>query len=388
MKPATEIHNEDTIHRIDGNTILSSDLTTRIQSLMDSAMVTGLAITIFNGNNVVYKQAFGKANIKTGELLQTDHVFYGASLSKAVFGYLVASLVEENIIDLDKPLQEYLNVPIPELKFEEDWKSFHDIAQDHRYKLLTARMCLSHTTGFPNWRWIKKTGEIDENGKLQFLFEPGSEYSYSGEGIQLLQYVIEHITNKGLEQLARERVFDPLKMNMTSYVWQNKFENSFCYGHTVEQSLVDKDKEEEAGSAGSMETTLDDYTKFLSNVLLLEENKSQIPKLLFTPNIRIHSKTQFGISSLEHSQDNDAIQLSYGLGWGLLQSPFGYAAFKEGHAEGFQHYSIIFPERNCGILILSNSENAESIFCNLLKMSIGDQYTPCNWENYIPFQIH
>ena len=70
---------------------------------------------------------------------------------------------------------------------------------------------------------------------------------------------------------------------------------------------------------------------------------------------------------------------------GLLQSPSGPAAFKEGRGEGFQHYSVIFPETETGIIILSNSDNAESIFKELLEITIGDVYTPWKWENYIPY---
>ncbi len=82
---------------------------------------------------------------------------------------------------------------------------------------------------------------------------------------------------------------------------------------------------------------------------------------------------------------NDNIFLGYGLGWGLLQSPYGTGAFKEGHGDGFQHYSIIFPKQEKGILILSNSDNAESIFKELLETAIGDRFTPWYWENYIPY---
>jgi CubicO group peptidase (beta-lactamase class C family) len=88
--------------------------------------------------------------------------------------------------------------------------------------------------------------------------------------------------------------------------------------------------------------------------------------------------------SLESSNENDSVQLSYGLGWGLLQSPFGFGAFKEGHGEGFQHYTIVFPEKGIGVVLLSNSDNAESIFKELLEITIADIYTPWKWENYIP----
>ena len=100
---------KSTIYRIDGTSSSESELSSRIQELADSAKVTGLAISIFNDNEVIYKRAFGKANSINNVELRTNHVIYGASLSKAVFGYIVANLVNEGIIDLDKPLQEYLD---------------------------------------------------------------------------------------------------------------------------------------------------------------------------------------------------------------------------------------------------------------------------------------
>ncbi len=88
---------------------------------------------------------------------------------------------------------------------------------------------------------------------------------------------------------------------------------------------------------------------------------------------------------MRDSTANDDINLSYGLGWGLFNTPYGIGAFKEGHGDGFQHHSIIFPGTGKGILIMSNSDNANSIFKYLLEKTIGDIYTPWFWENYIPY---
>ncbi len=382
----TASSSESRITRIDGSQIDEMALGQKILELLHSANVTGMAVAILNEDRVVYQKAFGYANLETKDALTTKDVFYGASLSKAVFGYLVARLVQEDVIDLDTPLQHYLEVTIPEMEFEKEWRGFKNLADDKRYEQITARMCLSHTTGFPNWRWISRTNEFTPEGKIHFYFDPGTQYSYSGEGMMLLQYVIEHITGKGLEELAREKVFDPLQMDMTSYVWQERFENKHCLGHTKEQKTIPKDTEDEAGAAGSMETTLEDYSKFVSHILQLANKNSEVTTKMFKPAIRIKSKAQFGPLSLENGSENDAIALSYGLGWGLLQSPYGLGAFKEGHGEGFQHYSIIFPEKKTGIIILSNSDNAESIFKELLETAIADVYTPWKWENYIPYK--
>ena len=376
----------NTITRLDKSTITSEVLTRKIQKLVDTAKVTGITVSIFNQDTLAYQKAFGFANYDQRDTLRVDKVFYGASLSKSVFGYLVAHLVKDGIIDLDKPLQSYLDTPIPELYFEKEWRGFRNLKDDKRYEDITARMCLSHTTGFPNWRWISMVGELEQDGKIKIYTDPGTRYSYSGEGIRLLQVVIEKIIGQGLEELAREIVFEPLEMHMTSYVWQERFEGKYCLGHTVEQKTIPKDTEDQAGAAGSMETTPIDYSRFLEHILALESQNSPITELLFSPNIEITSKRQFGPQSLETTTENEKIGLNYGMAWGLLtKTPYGKAVFKEGHGEGFQHYSILFPERNIGLLLISNSDNAESIFKELLEVTIGDIYTPWQWEIYIPY---
>ncbi len=371
---------QNNIKRIDGSVIEEELLDNKIKTLIKKANVTGLAISIFNDNKVAYQKAFGYANHETKDALDIHHIFYGASLSKSVFGYLVAQLVHENKIDLDRPINSYFDVELPDIPIDKEFRRLKDLSNDERYQLITTRMCLSHTTGLPNWRWINNPGE-----KLSIQFNPGTKYSYSGEGIMLAQWVVERITKRILEDLANEMIFQPLQMNHTDYLWRNEFKEHFCYGHSIEQKKLPKDIEtEDAAAAGSMSTTLIDYSKFLEHILKLHSEDSAITKTLFHPNIRIKSKAQFGPLSNEITSENDKIALSYGLGWGLLKSDYGIGAFKEGHGEGFQHYSILFPEKNIGVLILSNSDNAESIFKELLEVTIGDTYTPWRWENYIP----
>jgi CubicO group peptidase (beta-lactamase class C family) len=378
-------NNKEQIHRLDNSKIRFSELDNRLLKLVDTAKVTGFTLTVFNHDTAVYQKAFGYSNNASKDSLKVDHVFYGASLSKSVFGYLVAQLVHERVIDLDKPLQDYLDEPIPEMKFEKEWRGFKNLASDDRYKEITARMCLSHTTGLPNWRWISRTNEFTPEGEIHFYFDPGSEYSYSGEGMMLLQYVIERITGKGLEQLARERVFEPLKMDMTSYIHQKRFESKYCNGHTTHEDVIKKDISDEFSAAGSLSTSPEDYSRFMEHILSLESRKSPITAYMFKPNIQIRSKKQFGAMSLQQTNDNDNINLSYGLGWGIFTTPYGPGYFKEGHGEGFQHYSVIFPDKNLGILIMANSDNAESIFKEVLEIGIGDVYTPWFWEDYIPY---
>ena len=368
------------ITKLDKSKISFVSLDSKIWSLMNAANVQGLAITVFNNNEPVYKKTFGYKRLDTKEPIKTNTNIYGASLSKVVFAVLVMKLVEQGVIDLDKPLQDYLPKPIYEYTPTKKWHdNYSDLKNDSLYKQITARMCLDHTTGFHNWRWYEK------DQKLRVNFKPGAKYSYSGEGLVYLQVVLEKMLGRSLEELMQEKIFTPLGMNMSSYTWQAKFEKDYCLGHKTNGELYEKDKDNDARSASTLETTLDDYTLFTKAVLKNSLLAPSTTKEMFSPQIKIRSVQQFGALSMRDSTGNDAISLGYGLGWVLLQSPYGTGAFKEGHGDGFQHYSIIFPEQGTGIIIMSNSDNAESIFKELLETAIGDTSTPWYWENYIPY---
>jgi len=371
-----------TVTRLDDSKISSAELDNKVQQLVKDGNVQGLAITVFNKNKPVYKKVFGYKRFDTKEPLQTNTNFYGASLSKAVFAVLVMKMVEEKVIELDKPLESYLPQPVSAYGKGTSWnQDYTDLKGDSLHKKITARMCLDHTSGFPNWRWY----EPDQ--KLRVDFEPGSGYSYSGEGLCYLQFVLEKITGKLLEQLMEEKIFRPLGMSTSAYTWQARFEKNYCHGHDTNGKVLEKDKDNAPRSASTLETTPDDLSLFLEGVLEQRILGAVSYKEMFTPQLRLRSKIQMEAQSWldTTNSENDKIQLSYGLGWGILQTPYGFGAFKEGHGDGFQHYFIIFPEKQMGILILTNSDNGEGIFKELLEFAVGDKYTPWRWQNYIPY---
>jgi serine-type D-Ala-D-Ala carboxypeptidase/endopeptidase len=368
------------IRKVDQTTVNSAALDKIIVDLMQSGKVHGLTVSIFNDKKAVYKKAFGYARNDRKDTLTIASNMYGASLSKALFAVLVLKLAEDGKLDLDKPLQSYLPKPIFEYSKKTKWHDhYDDLKTDTLYREITARMCLSHTSGFPNWRWF----ETDQ--KLRVNFKPGSRYQYSGEGMVYLQVVLEHLFNTTLEALARQYVFGPAGMTHTSYQWQAEFESDYAVGHQSDGSHYDKDKDNEPRAPSTLETTADDYTKFLEAVLQDQLLGAAGTRLMFSDQVRIRTIQQFGPQSTRDTTAWDGIRLGYGLGWGVFHTPAGKAVFKEGHGDGFQHYTVLFPETGQGILIMSNSDNAESIFKYLLERCIGNYWTPWYWENYIPY---
>jgi CubicO group peptidase (beta-lactamase class C family) len=281
-----------TVTRLDDSKISSAELDNKVQQLMKDGNVQGLAITVFNENKPVYKKVFGYKRFDTKERLQTNTNFYGASLSKAVFAVLVMKLVEEKVIELDKPLESYLPQPVYAYGKGTSWnQDYTDLKGDSLHKKITARMCLDHTSGFPNWRWY----EPDQ--KLRVDFEPGSGYSYSGEGLCYLQFVLEKITGKLLEQLMEEKIFHPLGMSRSAYTWQARFEKNYCHGHDTNGKVLEKDKDNAPRSASTLETTPDDLSLFLEGVLEQRILGAVSYKEMFTPQLRLRSKIQMEAQS-------------------------------------------------------------------------------------------
>jgi len=369
----TQAAAQTTVSRLDGTTIPASEVDATVTRLMQAGEVTGVGIAIFNHGNVAYLKAYGFRDTDKKLPVTPDSVMAAASFTKVAFGYLVMRLVDQGILDLDKPVQDYLPKPLPE------YPNYADLAGDPRYKRITARMLLSHTAGFPNWRWF------EDDHKLKIHFEPGSRYAYSGEGIDLLQLELETITKTPLEELMLQHVFGPLQMTRTSMVWQSRFDSDFAKGYDEYGRSLGPQKRKTADAAGSMQTTLRDFTSFLQAVAVGQGLSQRTFEQMLSPQIQITSKFEFPTLLPVTTEANKAIRLSYGLGWGLYWTPYGKAFFKEGHDEGWRNYAVYFEQPKTGIVIMTNSSNGEGIYKDLLETLLKNTFTPIEWEGFTPY---
>jgi len=362
------------ITRPDRTQIASSKIDTAVTQLMNSAHVTGVGLALFDHGKIAYLKSYGLRDTQKQLPLTPDSVITSASLSKAAFATVVLKLVQEHTLDLDKPISQYLPKPLPE------YPQYADLAGDDRYKKLTLRMLLSHTSGFPNLR------AFEDDHKLHIHFEPGTRYSYSGEGIQLAQFVVETVTGKSLTGLMREQLFETLHMTRTSMVWEPRFDTDFANGYDEYGRSLGPERRTVPNAAGSMQTTLRDYADFLSALMRRKALSTITTGKMFMPQVSIHSAHQFPSLATETTTANDAIRLRYGLGWGLYSSPYGKAVFKEGHDEGWRHLALFF-NNGSGILILTNSSNGEGIFKPLVDTLVGETAFPFDWESYTPYTL-
>jgi CubicO group peptidase (beta-lactamase class C family) len=373
MSMASWAAEPEPIPRLDGSTIRPTEIDSTVTRLMRHAEVPGVGIAIFNHGKIAYMKAYGFRDKEHGVPLTVDSVMTGASLTKTAVAYLAMKLVNERRLDLDKPVEQFFPKPLTE------YPRYSDLAGDPRYKLITARMLLSHTAGFPNFR------ALNRDRKLNINFDPGSRFAYSGEGVQLLQLAIETITGRPLQDLMYEKVFQPLNMTRTSMITEERFENDYANAYDEWGRSLGHQIRKIADAAGSMQTTLRDEAEFALAVMQGRGLRKSTRDLMLNPQIRIVSQHEFPSLAPETTDENKTIRLSYGLGLGLYLSPYGRAFFKEGHDDGFRHYMVVFDKPRDGIVIMTNSSNGEGIYKEILETLLRDTFTPIEWEGFAPY---
>lgn len=359
------------VTRLDGRRLSADSVERIVTRAMTRAHVPALAVAIINRGEIAYMAGFGYRDVEQRLPLTDTTVMYAASLTKAMFAHLAMQLVDDGVIALDTPIAKYLPKPLP------SYEKYADLAGDARWERITPRMLLSHTSGLPNWRFVKA------NGKLEFDFDPGAQFAYSGEGINLLQLVIEEHTGKSVGALMQSRVFDRFGMTRTSMTWQPSFASEYALGYDSTGAAVGHNKRSSARAAGSADTDIADMARFVQGVLRGDGLSDASRRAMWSPQMRIRTPFEFPTPSFDTTSRDDGIQLSYGLGWGTFESPYGPAFFKEGHDDvSWRNYMVAFARPQSAIVLLSSSANAEPMFPELLVQLLGDGYSPVKWMGY------
>jgi CubicO group peptidase (beta-lactamase class C family) len=340
---------------------LIAQLEKSIPQLMKDGEVPGLSIAIIKDAKVIWQQSFGVANSATKQPVNENTIFEAASLSKPVFAYAVLKLVEKGKLDLDTPLVKYLPKPYLET--------------DERAGLITTRMVLTHTTGFPNWAMGQP---------LKTQFNPGERFSYSGEGFVYLQKVVEHVTGLQLDALMQREVFEPLGMTSSSFVWMDKYENLKATGHDSAGNAKPLRKYSQAIAAGSLHTTTADYAKFVVAMMKGKGLKKETFKQMLGQQTKVDEGCSNCIANKPVGKFSNSI--FWGLGWGLQQTENGKAFWHWGDNNGDTHCFVIASEKQkSGVLIFTDSANGHSIIPEIVSQVTGGKQPLTAWINYDPY---
>lgn len=305
-----------------------------MESWLKENNVQTLGLGVIENGKLQQVKVFGE--ISKGISAPYNTIFNVASLTKPVTAMVALKLVSLGKWSLDEPIYKYWTDP--------------DVANDPRNKKLTTRIILSHQTGFPNWR------SMNENKKLNFQFDPGTNYQYSGEGMEYLRKALEKKFNKSLQTLANELIFQPLKMNDTRYVWDNKIDTTrLAIGYDKDGKAYKTLKNKTPNAADDLLTTVEDYGTFLVSVMNGEGLTNKVVNEMISPQVATVKGKHFGLGFEIYSFENGEYALSHG-----------------GSDNGVRTLVFILPKTKKGLVIFTNSDVGGSLYEDLVTHYLGE----------------
>ena len=333
----------------------------------------GIAIAVIANGQIEVAKAYGARNA-AGDPLTPDTVMYGASLTKAVFAYTVMQLVDEGVIELDAPISKYLAKPLPEYAGFGDAYAPYETLTDERWRQITPRMLLTHSAGFSNFYW-DNPGE-----KLVIHFDPGSRYAYSGDGMILLQFVLEKGLGLDLGKEMQRRVFDRFGMKNTSMIWRPDFSANLADGWHEDGKAEVHDERSRVRAAGSMDTTISDFARFSAGFLRGEGLSPASRAEMVRATLPITTASQFQTLQPELPPEKRRRDLAAGLGVVVFEGSYGRGFFKGGHNEMTANSWVCIEHIKSCVVILSSDVRTEKAFPRIVEALIPDTGVPYDWE--------
>jgi CubicO group peptidase (beta-lactamase class C family) len=369
------------IRRLDGSSISIAHADSFARKILEAAHVTGAQIAVIDRGRLVWSAAYGLRRRQPELPMDRETTMWAASITKGVFATYVMQLVERGEFNLDAPIASQL--PQPLNSYDSYKETASDIVNDPAWPTVTPRMLLAHASGLANFAFL------EPDKKMHLQFKPGTRFQYSGEGFNLVQFLIEKKKGKSLDSLMNDAIFAPLGMTRTGMIYRQEFEVNVADRYNPDEGFISQTKRFPARAAGSMTTSAEDLARFASALFSDRILKPATRAEMLRPFVMIKSVHEFGAAANEgHGLEAAQVGLGYGVGWGLLaRTPFGPAFFKEGHGDGAQNYMICFERRQVCMILQTNSDNGELAFRPLLETILGDTVTPWEWEGYTPSQI-
>jgi len=317
-----------------------------IKAYMDYFQIPGVSLALLKDHKLVYHKFFGVKNVLTQAPVDENTLFEAGSITKIIFAFAVNRLAQRGVIDLDKPLYQYLSFPA--------------IAHDERFKKITARHVLHHRTGFPNWAFL------NDDGKLDIKFEPGSKFGYSGEGYEYLGRVVAHITGKDLETILKEETLQPAGISKRmGFVDHGDLAANFALGHDMTRPnkpfLPNR-----VGVAYSMHTEAKTLSKFMQLLM----NKKGLSKAgyeaMYEPFPGNETSFDRTIADLEW-------KVRFGLGFSITDTPYGRAIGHSGSNNSQEALFEFYEKHRMGFIVFTNSDVGREFYLALRKFLIVGQ---------------
>lgn len=326
-----------------------------VHNKLEKADVKGASIAIIKNNKIAKTINSGDANEKNE--VNDETLFQISSLSQVVTATAVMKLIEENFIQLDDDVNNYLPFKLKNPKYPKD--------------SITIRMLLNHTSSIQDHQdildqlytmkegggdsditleqfakgYFKEGGKWYSKEKNFTTKKPGEKFKYSHAGYGLLGFIVEHVTQMPFDKYVKETIFKPLKMRKTEWLYEkietDNIASPYEYGKEIPYYASP------FYSDGALKTNILDFSKFLTS-MSIEETAPTI----------LQPET---IQEMLKPQSNDGKQA---LGWSfstldelyLKKLNHGKIIGHTGSEAGFFSLALYNREKGNGLIIFLNKK--------------------------------
>ena len=338
------------------------DLGARVDSTFAAytADTPGCAVGISKDGKEVLSRAYGSADLEHGVANTAETVFEAGSVSKQFTAAAVLLLAQAGKLKLDDPVRDY----VPELP-------------DYGTPEITLRHLLHHTSGLRDWGTVTYAAGWPRGARVHthalvldvlsrqksLNFPPGSEYSYSNSGYNLLAIIVERVSGKTFAQYTREAIFQPLGMTHTE--WRDDYTRivkgrAIAYGKQPDGFHMQMPFENVHGNGGLL-TTVGDLLKWNRN---------------FTSE-RVGGRAL--ITELQRrGRLSDGLEISYARGLVVSRYRGVPEISHAGSTAGYRAFLTRFPDQATSVAVLCNDGNADAgdLAHGVAAIVLGDALGP------------
>jgi CubicO group peptidase (beta-lactamase class C family) len=313
--------------------------------------VPSVAVAYIEDRKVAWTEVYGK---QSPGVAATGKTLYNmASLTKPVTAETVLRLASAGKLSVDESMSPFWLDP--------------DIKDGPWSKLLTPRLCLSHQTGFANWR--RMTG-----GVLKIRWEPGTQTGYSGEGYNYVGRFTENKMAKPFDALAQEMVFDPIGMKETSYTAMEWYTGRLAVPRGPKgERLIDPVATTWNG-ADLLRTTIGDYAKFVVSVMHDEGLTKEIAAQRATMTRDLVKPEDLDkVCKAAGEVGHCTITAGMGLGWEVETVNGVKILNHDGSDWGVKTFAMFVPSQGIGLIVFTNGENGREVIRKVVEALYPDQ---------------
>lgn len=343
-----------------------------LAELMKAAAVPGMVVGAVRAYKTAWIAPLGVREAGSSSAVSGSTLFQAASLTKQLTAHAAHALHAQGKLDFDRTLVSYV-----------------DDLPNSAARVVTVRQVLSHSSGFPNWRFAERGKPAPD---LEPAFAPGSKFQYSGEGFFYLQRILEQITGLGFGELLRELVMKPAGMTSSSVVWDPATLDRTALPHTRRGELRkewDKTARALRSFAGRSGETVEQLRYAEYAAFTRESGDPPLPNWML-PN---------GAASLVTSAEDyarfvamamktpglDAPQvklndaLSWGLGWGIERSAGHTYLWQWGDNGGYKNFVLAEPATGDAMFVFTNGDSGAKLYDRVLTRATGHEHPAFFW---------